>query len=94
MKTVAYLRVSTRSQDLANRELIPCLFQPQIAGEASMKSYWLRWASSAITTMLRRFDRRGCRSPFSSGKNFWMVVNTTPPDETERLIRRTARFSA
>ena len=28
-----------------------------------MKSYWLRCASSAITTMLRRLDSSGCRSP-------------------------------
>ena len=48
----------------------------------SMKSYWLRWASSAITTMLRRSESSGYRSPFSSGKNFWMVVKTTPPDAT------------
>ena len=48
----------------------------------SMKSYWLRCASSAITTMLRRSESVGCRSPFSSGKNFWMVVKTTPPAAT------------
>ena len=47
----------------------------------SMKSYWLRWASSAITTMLRRSDSIGYLSPFSSGKNFWIVVKTTPPDD-------------
>ena len=50
-----------------------------------MKSYWLRCASSAITTMLRRSDSTGWRSPFSSGKNFWIVVNTTPPEATEQL---------
>ena len=48
----------------------------------SMKSYWLRCASSAITTMLRRSESIGCRSPLSSGKNFWMVVKTTPPAAT------------
>ena len=36
-----------------------------------MKSYWLRWASSAMTTILRRSDSSGWRSPFCSGKNFW-----------------------
>ena len=51
----------------------------------SMKSYWLRCASSAITTMLRRSESTGCRSPFSSGKNFWIVVKTTPPEATEQL---------
>ena len=59
-----------------------------------MKSYWLRCASSAITTMFRRRDNSGCRSPFSSGKNFWIVVNTTPPDSTASLARRSARLSA
>ena len=33
----------------------------------SMKSYWLRWASSAMTTMLCRSDNEGCVSPRSSG---------------------------
>ncbi len=60
----------------------------------SMKSYWLRCASSAMTTMLVRSDSTGCLSPFSSGKNFWIVVNTTPPDATASLARRSARFSA
>ena len=50
-----------------------------------MKSYWLRCASSAMTTMLRRSERTGWRSPFSSGKNFWMVVKTTPPEATTEL---------
>ena len=36
----------------------------------SMKSYWLRWASSAITTMFRRSDSNGCWSSPSVGKNF------------------------
>jgi hypothetical protein len=36
----------------------------------------------------------GCRSPFSSGKNLWMVVNTTPPAATDRSPRRCARVSA
>ena len=52
----------------------------------SMKSYWLRCASSAMTTMLRRSESTGCRSPFSSGKNFWMVVKTTPPASTASLL--------
>ena len=52
----------------------------------SMKSYWLRWASSAMTTMFRRSDSSGYRSPFSSGKNFWMVVKTTPPEATAELL--------
>ncbi len=29
----------------------------------SMKSYWLRWASSAMTTMLRRSESTALRSP-------------------------------
>src|SRR2546428_34774 len=60
----------------------------------STKSYWLRCASSAITTMLRRSERTGCRSPFSSGKNFWIVVNTTPPEATASLARRSVRSAA
>ena len=52
----------------------------------SMKSYWLRCASSAMTTMLRRSDSTGCSSPFASGKNFWIVVKTTPPDATDSLL--------
>ena len=60
----------------------------------SIKSYWLRWASSAITTMLRRSESMGCRSPFSSGKNFWMVVKTTPPESTLSFARRSARSVA
>ena len=59
-----------------------------------MKSYWLRCASSAMTTMLRRSESAGCRSPFSPGKNFWIVVNTTPPACTASLARRSARSSA
>ena len=42
----------------------------------------LRRASSAMTTTLRRSDSSGCRSPLSSGRNFWIVVKTTPPDAT------------
>ena len=60
----------------------------------SMKSYWLRCASSAMTTMLRRSDSTGCRSPFSSGKNFWIVVKTTPPEATASSSRRSARSAA
>ena len=60
----------------------------------SMKSYWLRCASSAMTTMLRRSDSTGWRSPFSSGKNFWIVVNTTPPEATLSFSRRSARSAA
>ena len=57
-----------------------------------MKSYWLRLrcASSAITTMLRLCGSNGCRSPLSSRKNFWIVVNTTPPDSTASFARRSA----
>jgi len=51
-----------------------------VARKPSMKSYWLRWASSAITTMLRPLGEHGWRSPLSSGKNFWIVVKTTPPE--------------
>ena len=59
-----------------------------------MKSYWLRCASSAMTTMLRRSESTGCRSPFSSGKNFWIVVKTTPPEATASFARRSARSAA
>ena len=59
-----------------------------------MKSYWLRCASSAMTTMLRRSESVGCVSPWVSGKNFWIVVNTTPPAFTDSLARRSARLSA
>ena len=58
----------------------------------SMKSYWLRCASSAMTTMLRRSESTGCRSPLSSGKNFWIVVKTTPPAATLSFARRSARL--
>ena len=57
----------------------------------SMTSYWLRWASSAMTTMFRRSERTGWESPDVSGKNFWMVVNTTPPTLTESFCLRSAR---
>ena len=56
----------------------------QVAGEPrNRRSFnhgrnWLRWASSAITTMFCRALSRGMLSPFS-GMNFWIVVNTTPP---------------
>ena len=33
-------------------------------------------------------------SPRSSGKNFWMVVKTTPPEATDSFSRRSARLSA
>ena len=36
----------------------------------------------------------GCRSPCASGKNFRMVVNTTPPDSTASRARRSARLAA
>ena len=58
-----------------------------------MKSYWLRWASSAITTTLRRSLSRGCCSP-GAARNFWMVVNTTPPAATLSFSRRSSRLSA
>ena len=45
----------------------------------ALRPYWLRWASSAITMMLRRSERVGKASPRSSGRNFWIVVKTTPP---------------
>ena len=54
----------------------------------STKSYWLRCASSAMTTMLRRSESTGCRSPLSSGKNFWIVVKTTPPEATAELLAK------
>ena len=57
----------------------------------SMKSYWLRWASSAMTTMLRRSESSGNRSPFSSGTNFWIVVKTTPPERDRRAARADRR---
>ena len=47
-----------------------------------------------MTTTFRRSDSVGWVSPFSSGKNFWIVVNTTPPDSTESFPRRSARLSA
>src|SRR5215831_10697351 len=59
----------------------------------SMKSYWLLCASSAITTILRRSDSTGWRSPFSSGMNFWIVLNTTPPEPTCNLARKSVAFS-
>ena len=60
----------------------------------SMKSYWLRWASSAMTTMLRRSESSGYLSPFSSGKNFWIVVKTTPPEATVRASAQVGAVSA
>jgi len=51
----------------------------------SMKSYWLRCASSAITITLRLAVSVGYCSSFSSGRNFCAVVNIIPPD---------ARFSS
>ena len=59
-----------------------------------MKSYWLRCASSAMTTMLRRSESTGCRSPFSSGKNFWIVVKTTPPGGDRSSFRAGRRGSS
>jgi len=44
--------------------------------------------------MLRRCERARWRSPFSSGRNFWIVVKTTPPDATERSSHRCARLVA
>jgi hypothetical protein len=32
--------------------------------------------------------------PLFSGKNFWMVVKTTPPDDRCRADLRSSRFSA
>ena len=48
----------------------------------AINPYWLLWASSAMTTMLSRSERRGYFSLPTPGKNFWMVVNTIPPEET------------
>ena len=42
--------------------------------------YWLRCASSQMTTMLCRSERTGKLSSSSPGVNFWMVVKTMPPD--------------
>ena len=44
----------------------------------AFKPYWLRCASSAMTTTLRRDVSLGYWSPFS-GENFWIVVKMTPP---------------
>ena len=44
--------------------------------------------------MFRRFDNSGCRSPFYSGNNFWIVVNATPPDSTASFVRTSARLQA
>ena len=33
-------------------------------------------------------------SPRSSGKNFWIVVKTTPPALTDSFCRKSARLSA
>ena len=60
----------------------------------SIKSYWLRCASSAMTMMLRRLDNSGAFPPFSSGMNFWMVVKTTPPLATLSSLRRCSTESA
>ena len=55
------------------------------------KPYWLRWASSAMKTMLRRSESSGNSCRFSSGMNFWMVVKTTPPLATwSRSLRSVA----
>lgn len=65
--------------------------------------YWLRCASSAMTTMFCRALSSGItpvpRSlgevglPFS-GMNLWMVVNTTPPLARFRSARRCSRPQA
>ena len=60
----------------------------------SMKSYWLRCASSAMTTMFRRSESGGCFPPFSSGKNLWMVVKITPPLATFSKSRKCSRLFA
>jgi hypothetical protein len=39
-------------------------------------------------------ESTGCLSPFSSGRNFWIVVNTTPPDARDSRARRSARSAA
>ena len=51
-------------------------------------------ALAAITTMFDRAESTGWRSPFSSGKNFWIVVKTIPPDATESFARRSSRSPA
>ena len=60
----------------------------------SMKSYWLRCASSAMTTMFCRGDNSGYSTPFSSGRNFCIVVKTTPPEATCNRLFRLSRLSA
>ena len=50
----------------------------------SIKSYWLLWASSAMTIIFFLSESRGYCFPFSSGRNFCIVVNIIPPDATFR----------
>ena len=58
------------------------------------KPYWLRWASSAMTTTFRRSDSWGNLSPRSAGRNFWIVVKMTPPEATFSSSRRCSRSRA
>ena len=55
----------------------------------STKPYWLRCASSAMTTMLPRPEI----SP-ASASNFWIVVKITPPCPRPSSRRRSPRLSA
>ena len=47
-----------------------------------------------MTTVLRRSESAGWVSPFSSGKNFGLVVNTAPSDSIASSARRSARLFA
>ena len=51
---------------------------PVVVLTLASKPYWLRCASSAMTTMLRRSDSTGWRSPVSSGRNFWLTGFDAP----------------
>ena len=54
-----------------------------------MKSYRLRCAIGDDNDIPALGQHR-CRSPFSSGMNFWIVVNTTPQAASCSFCRRSA----
>ena len=59
---------------------LPKTYAPVLVSSRPFVPYWLRCASSAITTTFEREHNTGCAVSSFSSMNFWIVVKMMPPD--------------
>src|SRR5436190_1169086 len=65
------------------------------AAMPSMSPYWVRCASSAMTTTFRRSVMTASPAIVSASRaNFWMVVMMIPPPARSSSVRSSTRLSA